>query len=90
MFLGQRPQSIAFCPLESRRQNYDLNFRKSSVKNDFCYLACLFDACGLILMPSELFLIVISCKIVNSSIKFKFVNKIAVIQKKFFTLFSTF
>jgi len=31
-FLGQGPQCITFSALEVRKQNYDLNFRKSSVK----------------------------------------------------------
>jgi len=38
-------------------------------------------------LPSELFRIVISCKIVNSSIKFKFIRKISVVQKKFLAFF---
>src|SRR6218665_2476255 len=46
-------------------------------------LTNLFVACGLILLPSGLLLIVISCKICNSSMKFKFIHKIAVIHKKF-------
>jgi len=31
-FLGQGPQSIIFSALEGRRQNYELNFRESSIK----------------------------------------------------------
>src|SRR6218665_267999 len=42
------------------------------------------------LLPSELFWIAISSKILNSSMKFKFIHKISVIQEKspvFFNLF---
>src|SRR6218665_1686872 len=39
--------------------------------------------CGLILLPSELFQIVISCKNVNSLMKFKFIHEISVIQETF-------
>src|SRR6218665_1822748 len=39
-------------------------------------------------MLSELFQFVISCKILTSSMKFKFLHKIAVIQKKFLLLFN--
>jgi len=31
--LGQGPQSVIFSALEGRRQNYELYFRKSSIKN---------------------------------------------------------
>ena len=83
-FLGQGPQCITFSALEGGRQSNNLNIRKSSVKNGFfIYFTNLFHACSLILMLSELFLIIISCKIANRSMKFKFVHKIAVIQKKF-------
>ena len=44
------------------------------------YLTSLFIARGLLLLPSELFRIVISSKIVNSSMKFKFIHKISIIQ----------
>ena len=37
--------------------------------------------------PSELLWIVISCKIVNSSMKFKFIHKIFLIQEKFLVYF---
>src|SRR6218665_1940326 len=37
--------------------------------------------------PSELLRIVISCKIVNSSMKFKFIHKIFLIQEKFLVYF---
>jgi len=40
------------------------------------------------LLPSELFQSVISCKIVNSSMKFKFIHKIFVIQEKFLVFFN--
>jgi len=32
-FLGQGPQCLVFNALEGRRQNYDLNFRKTSIEN---------------------------------------------------------
>jgi len=48
----------------------------------------LFIALGWILLPSELFWIVISCKIVNSSVKFKFIHNISVIQETFFRFFN--
>ena len=54
---------------------YELNFRESNIKNwMFKNFTSVLIACGLILLPSELFLIVISCKIVNSSMKFKFIH----------------
>jgi len=34
-------------------------------------------------LPSELFQIVLSCKVVNSLMKFKFIHKIFAIQEKF-------
>ena len=71
--LGQGPQCIIFSAIDGRRQNYELNFRD----------LCIFIACGLILLPPELFRILIRCKIVHSSIKFKFVHKISVMQEKF-------
>jgi len=43
----------------------------------------LFITCGLILLPSELFRIVISCKIVYNSMKFKLIHEISVFQEKF-------
>jgi len=46
----------------------------------------LFAVFGLILLPSELVLIVVSCKVVNISLKFKFFHKIDVIHEKFFVL----
>src|SRR6218665_3022381 len=87
-FLAQGAQFIILSALEGRRQNYDLNFQKLSGKNrNIFYLTSLFDACGLILMLSALFRTVISCKIVDSSMKFKFFHKISVVQKKFLLLF---
>jgi len=43
---------------------------------------------GSILLPTGLFGIVINCKIVNSSMKFKFIHKISVIQNKFLIFFN--
>ena len=40
-FLGQGPQRIIFSAIEGRRQNYELNFRKSSINYDFFYLTSL-------------------------------------------------
>jgi len=54
----------------------------------FLFNYIVFIACGLILFPSELFWIVISNKIVNSSMKFKFIHKIFVIQEKFLVFFN--
>jgi len=56
--LGQGPQIIIFSALEGRRQNYELNFRQSSIEIRFYFLTSLSIACGLILMPSELLRIV--------------------------------
>src|SRR6218665_1090777 len=81
--MGRGPQCIIFSALEGRRKNYELNFREPSIKNYFLYSTSLFIACGLILLPSELFWIVISCNIVNSSMKFRFIHKVFVIQEKF-------
>jgi len=52
------------------------------------YLTKLFIACGLILLPSELFRIVISCKMFKSSMKFIFIRKISVIQEKLLVFFN--
>ena len=69
--------SLFFSALEDQRQNYELNFQESSIKNrKIIDLNSLFIACGLILLPLELFRIVISCKDFDSSIKFKFIHKI--------------
>ena len=54
----------------------------------FINLASPFIACDLIFLPSELFRIVISCKIVNSSMKFKFIHIISVVQEKFLVFFN--
>ena len=65
--------------------NYELNFQEPSIKTDFyIYRTSLFIACGLIVFLSlKLFLVVISCKIIISSMKFKIIHKISVIQEKF-------
>src|SRR6218665_849020 len=59
----------------------------SNTENNI-YLTRLYLACGSILLPSELFLNIISCKIVSISMKFKFIHKIAIIQEKFRILFN--
>ena len=89
-FVGQGPKSIAFGAIEGRRQNYDLNLRKSSVYNQKQNLfhQPIFNACGLQLLPSELIWIVIRSKNFNSSTKFEFIQKILVIQKKFLLPFN--
>jgi len=73
-FGGQGPQCITLSALKGRDEIMIWTF-ESQVKSRFFYLTSLFDACGLILMLSELFRIVMSCKIVNSSMKFKFFLK---------------
>ena len=78
---------MIFSVLEGQRHNYELTFRESSNTNDLLlFNYSLFIVCGLILLPSELFCIVISCQIVNSSMKFEFIHKISVIQEKFLVL----
>src|SRR6218665_1585428 len=81
-FLGQIPQCIIFSALEGRRQNYELNCQETSKKPTFFYLK------SVLLLPSELSRIVISCKIVDSSMKFKFLHKISVIQVMFHVFFN--
>src|SRR6218665_2258361 len=83
-FLGQIPQCIIFSALESRRENYELNCQETSKKPTFFYLN------SVSLLPSELSRIVISCKIVDSSMKFKFLHKISVIQEMFHVFFNLF
>jgi len=90
-FLGQGPLCIILSVPEGWRQNYELEFRESSIKNRFSLnLISLFIACSLIFLPSVLCQIVISCKIVNSSMKFKFVHKISIIQKKLLVFLNFF
>ena len=87
-FLGQGPHRIIFSALEGQRQNYELKFRESSIKKStFLNLTSLFTDYSLIFLSSELLRIVISCKIVNSSIKFKFIHKFFLIQEKFLVFF---
>ena len=87
-FFGQEPQCMIFNALEGRRQNYELNFRKSSIKTDFKNLTRVIIACGLILLPPGMFRIVISCKIVNSSIKLKFTHKSPSFKRSVLYLFN--
>src|SRR6218665_906345 len=84
-FLGQGPQRTIFSALEGRRKKLLAELSGVECKKPNCcfYFTSLFIASGLILLISELFRIVISCKIVNSSIKFKFIRKISVNQEKF-------
>ena len=87
--MGQGPHCITFRALEGRRQNSDLNFQKSSVKNRKQNLVySLICCCGFILMLCELLWIVISCKVVDSSIKFTFFHKISISQKMFLLHFN--
>src|SRR6218665_615645 len=51
------------------------------------YKNWIFIACGLILLPPELFQIVTNCKIGKNSMQFKFIHKISVIQEKFLVFF---
>src|SRR6218665_1805600 len=90
-FLGQGPQHIIFNALEGQRQNYELKFQESSIKKSiFKNLTSLFIDYSLIFLPSELLRIVISCKIVISSMKFKFIHKFFLIQEKFLVFFKLF
>ena len=73
---GPRAAVCDFSELEGRRQNYELILRGTSIKYPISYLSSIFIACGLILLQSELFRIIISSKIVNTSIKFEFTTKI--------------
>ena len=83
-------RSVSFSAFEGERQNYEQNFLESSIKNRFVffYITSSSNACGLILFPSELFRIVMSCKTDNSSTKFKYIQKISVIQEKFLVFFN--
>src|SRR6218665_668319 len=95
-FLGQGSQCISVCALEGRRQNYGLNFQESSKIAEFLKFNESFHCLWLdvvvirarIVLSCGLFRIVLSCKIVNSSIKFKFIHKISVIQEKFLVFLS--
>ena len=51
-------------------------------------LTSFFVACSFLLLPPELFQIVISCKIVNSLMKFKFIHKITATLEKFLVIFN--
>ena len=62
--------------------------KELSTKNRFLYLTSIFTARGLILLPPELFRIVMSCKVVKSSMKFTFIHKISVIREKFLVFFN--
>src|SRR6218665_2084517 len=63
---------------------YELNFLEWRIKKRFCVdITSLFIACGLILLPLELFWIVVSCKIVNSSISFNLFIKSPSFKRSF-------
>jgi len=80
---------IIFSELESQRQNYELIFWESSMKKRLFYLISFyFIACGLILLPSELFQIVISCKIVNCLMKFKFIHQALSFRRSVLSFFN--
>jgi len=65
------------------------NFESRVYKNRFFfYLTSCFIACDFIFLPSKLFWIVISCKIVNSSTKFTFIHKSSVIQELFLVFYN--
>jgi len=75
-FLGQGPWCIIFNALKIRRQNYDLNFWESHMRKRNCfYLPSLFIACGLILLPSELFRIVIIANLLTVQWSLNFMNE---------------
>ena len=82
-----------FSTLDGRRQNYDLNFQKSCIRNrkqnlfnlPFCCLQ--FDVVAILRI--NLFEIVICCKIVNSSTKFKLFHEIIIIHEKFLVIFNS-
>jgi len=67
-----------------------LRAEESSIKNDLKNLTSVFLACGFLLLPSELFWIVISCTFLSSSVKLKFTHKFSVIQEKSLVLFNLF
>ena len=70
---GPRVAVYIFSALEGRRQIWIINLGSQVSKSENkVYLTSLFVVCALILLPSELFHIVISYKIVNSSMRFKF------------------
>jgi len=87
-FLGQGPFVLFLVP-RVKDKIMILNLENQALKTEIkIYLTSRFFACGFILLPSELFQIVINCKIFNSSVKFKLIHKIAVIHKKFLVLFN--
>jgi len=67
---------------------------ESGIKKRKNYLNSHLIACDLlflgIFLPTELFRLVLSCKIVNSSMKFKVIHKISVMQEKFLVFFHQF
>jgi len=77
-FLGQGLQCIIFSALEGRRQNYEPNFRESSINYQVCfYVTIVYIACGLMISVATravLYCSRRSCKIVSSSMKFKFMT----------------
>src|SRR6218665_756223 len=77
-FLGQGLQCIIFIALEGRRQNYEPNFRESSINYQVCfYVTIVYIACGLMIIVATravLYCSRLSCKIVSSSMKFKFMT----------------
>ena len=63
--------------------------RAECKKTNFLNLTSPFIACGLILLSSEMFRIVIGCKILlTGSMKFKFIHKISVIQERLLVFFN--
>jgi len=80
-FMCEGPQLIIFSALKGWRQNCLSRIKKLNFTSFFI-------ACGLILLQSQLFWIVISCEIANSSMKFKFIHKISVIQETFLVFFT--
>ena len=82
--LDHAPPEIDIVGNSGRRQNLTVEYKKPIL----FYFYSLFIACGLILLSLELFLIVVNCKIVNISVKFKFIHKISIIHEKFLVFFN--
>jgi len=85
LFLGHSVLLLLHSRAEEKIIIWTFKTQVSKTENKI-YLTSLFDAHGLILMLSELFHIIISCKIVDSSMKLKKFHKISIIQKKFLLL----
>ena len=84
-FLGQGPQHIIF--KHSRAEDKIMTWTsRDKYKKRYFYLSSLFIVCDFTLFLPELFPIV-SCKIVNSTITFRSIHKISVIEENFLVFF---